>query len=190
MVLNKENKLTFWIISISIIVPVVVAILYFIPKPNVNNQAWIAYLPHVNALINSITTLTLISGYFMIRHGNQKYHKWFMTLSLSLGVLFLLSYIIYHTYSESAIFGDINKNGILDPDEIYQIGSLRSFYLVILLMHILFAIVVVPFVLLAFYYALSSRFDNHKKIVKFTWPIWLFVSISGVVVYLMISPYY
>ena len=105
-------------------------------------------------------------------------------------MLFLVSYIIYHATSESTIFGDSNGNGILEMEEADQIGPLRKIYLAILFSHILLAAVVVPFVLFAFYFALTDRFEKHKKTVRFTLPVWLYVSVTGVVVYLMISPYY
>jgi len=84
----------------------------------------------------------------------------------------------------------LNQDGVLDNDEALRIGSFRSVYLLILLSHILLAIIVVPFVLFAFYFALTEKFDRHKKVVRFTLPIWLYVSVSGVVVYLLIRPYY
>ena len=88
------------------------------------------------------------------------------------------------------MFGDLDQDGILSEVEKEMAGSMRNIYLIILLTHIVLAAVVVPFVLFAFYYALSGNFDSHRKIVRFTFPIWIYVSVTGVIVYLMISPYY
>ncbi len=113
-----------------------------------------------------------------------------MTTAFFLGILFLISYILYHSTTSSTIFGDVNRDGILDEAETVLAGGMRSIYLLILLSHILLAIIVVPLVLFAFYFALTDKFDKHKKIVRFTLPIWLYVSVSGVAVYLLIRPYY
>jgi len=99
-------------------------------------------------------------------------------------------YIAYHMTSESAVFGDIDGNRILDDTEKVNIGFMRNVYLFILLSHILLSIIVIPLVLTSYVRALSERFDKHKKIAKITFPIWLYVAVTGVVVYLMISPYY
>jgi len=117
-------------------------------------------------------------------------HKKAMSTAFFLGVLFLISYILYHSTTSSTLFGDINHDGNLDEDEATLVGSLRLIYLLVLLSHILLAIIVVPFVLFAFYFALTEKIDKHKRIVRFTLPIWLYVSVSGVVVYLLIRPYY
>lgn len=113
-----------------------------------------------------------------------------MSMALGLGIMFLLSYVLYHATCESAIFGDTNVNGVLERGEEIRIGNLRYFYLGVLLSHILMSVVVVPLVLMAFYYAIAGKIENHLKIVKYTWPIWMFVSLSGVLVYFMASPYY
>ncbi|MEL7006832.1 MAG: DUF420 domain-containing protein, partial [Bacteroidota bacterium] len=104
--------------------------------------------------------------------------------------LFLVSYIIYHSSSQSVKFGDINGDGSLSVKELEMIGSSRGAYLFILFSHILLSIGVVPLVLFAFYYALTGKIEKHKKLVRWTFPVWLYVSITGVIVYLMINPYY
>ncbi len=177
-----------WILSVAI--PLVVAILLFMPAKADVKSDWVMVLPHLNALLNSTTAVALIAGFIFIRKKQIAYHRLCMLIAFSLGTLFLISYIIYHSSAPSTVFGDINGNGILEEHELQQLGNMRMIYLVILLSHILLAIVVVPFVLLALFHAFKNRFDRHKKIVKYTLPIWLFVSISGVVVYLLISPYY
>ena len=178
------------ILFLSIIIPLIVALLLFTPEKLVVSGNWNLYLPHINASINTITSFVLLFGFIMIKRQNRDMHKKAMTTAFFLGILFLISYILYHSTTSSTIFGDVNRDGILDEAETVLAGGMRSIYLLILLSHILLAIIVVPLVLFAFYFALTDKFDKHKKIVRFTLPIWLYVSVSGVVVYLLIRPYY
>lgn len=185
----ENHKKTIWIISV--IVPLVVAVLIFAPgKQNGDGNSWTTFLPHLNAVINSATSIILITGFVFIKNNKPDWHKGAMISAFILGCIFLISYITYHATSPSTVFGDINGDGIVDEAELISAGVSRSVYLLILLSHIVLAAIVVPFVLFAFYYALSGKLDRHRKIVKFTFPIWLYVSVTGVIVYLMISPYY
>ncbi len=152
--------------------------------------SWIKLLPGFHALVNSITAIFLIIALIAIRRGHIVLHRAFMFASLFMGVLFLISYILYHSNVPSVKFGDVNFDGIVSDEERVLTGINRIIYLIILASHILLSIAVVPFVLLAFYYALTERIDKHRKIVKLTFPIWLYVSITGVIVYFMIKPYY
>ena len=190
--LTKENEsrnmVIIWVLSI--LIPIIVMLLMFVPSRSVEDTSWVFMLPHLNNVLNSTTVVILISGFLFIKNGHVQYHKACMSIAFTLGTLFLVSYLIYHSSAPSTVYGDINGDGNLDASEKAALGSLRTVYLVILLSHILLAIVVVPFVLLTFYYALTNRIKKHRKIVRFTLPIWLYVSISGVVVYWMISPYY
>jgi putative membrane protein len=129
-------------------------------------------------------------GRYFIRNDERQWHKWFMEMAFLLGATFLVSYVIYHSSVPSVKYGDIDGNGILEANELLRVGNIRYVYYALLLSHIGLSIVVVPFVLFAFYYALSNDFARHVKIVKYTWPIWFYVSVSGVLVYFMISPYY
>lgn len=178
-----------WVLSIAI--PVVVAILIFAPEKIQGAGDWVYILPHLNATFNSITTVVLLLGLYFIKQKNVKAHKSMMSIAFTLGSLFLVSYVIYHSTADSTIYGDLNGNGILDEAEkTKDLMWWRGLYVGILLPHIILAAVVVPFVLFAFYFALTDKIEKHKKIVKWTFPIWLIVSITGVVVYIMISPYY
>lgn len=186
---QKTYTKLIWVLSIAI--PVVVAILLFTPEKIQGAGDWVYMLPHLNATFNSITTVVLLLGLYFIKQKNIKAHKSMMSIAFILGSLFLVSYVIYHSTADSTVYGDINGNGILDEAEKSKsLTFWRGFYISILLPHIVLAAVVVPFVLFAFYFALTDKIDKHKKIVKWTFPIWLFVSITGVVVYFMISPYY
>ncbi|WP_258105095.1 DUF420 domain-containing protein [Marinoscillum sp. MHG1-6] len=187
----KENKVYLRIIiAISIAIPLVVAILLYSPLDLGLSGDWIKALPKLNALLNSTTSVLLILALIAIRKRKVSLHKKLMLSCLVLGTLFLVSYVVYHSNSTSVIFGDSNKDGILSADELLKVGALRTIYVFTLLSHIGLSFVVVPFVLLAFYFALTDQITRHKKIVKFTFPVWLYVSVTGVIVYLLISPYY
>ena len=188
--MSRAIPFPFIILVLSVLIPLVVGILLFIPAKVILEGDWNTFLPHVNGALNTITSMVLILGFVMIRRKNKTLHKSAMGIAFALGVLFLISYLIYHSTSESTLFGDLNRDGLLDDQESALAGTSRMIYLSILLSHILLAIIVVPFVLFAFYFALTERIEKHKRIVRFTLPIWLYVSVSGVLVYLMIRPYY
>jgi len=161
---------------VSVLIPIVVAFLLFNPYKTNTSSEWVKFLPHLNGVINTATVFILLAGLYFIKQNNIQYHKVSMSAAFILGALFLVSYIIYHYAVPSTAFGGE--------------GFSRYLYYFFLITHILLSIIVVPFVLFAFYYALSNKIEQHKKIVKFTLPIWLYVSASGVIVYLMISSYY
>ena len=170
-----KNNLVKLITVVSILIPIVVAILLFMPNKIDLFGDWAYKLPHFNAIINSLTSFFLILSFYMIKYKkNIKAHQNLNTASFILGSIFLVSYIIYHSSVESTS---------------YQ-GDQKVIYFSFLISHILLSIVVVPFVLFAFYYSLTKQIEKHKKVVKYTFPIWLYVSVSGVIVYIMISPFY
>lgn len=186
----NENRYLTIIGILSVVIPVAVAALLFSPTKLQLEGGWVEFLPHMNGMINTATSLALIAGLVFIKQKKIKYHKSAMLIAFTLGALFLISYIIYHSSADSTVFGDVDGNGVLDAAEASQIGNARLVYLGILISHIILAAVVVPFVLLALYFALSDKIAKHKKIVRYAYPIWLYVSVTGVIVYLMISPYY
>lgn len=174
---DKQNNIYLIIIGIlSVTVPVLVAVLMFMPQTGKMGDLNVSFLPHLNAVLNSATAIALISGYTFIKKGNTRYHTTAMITAFVLSSLFLISYVIYHYQAPSTKFlGE---------------GFIRGIYFLILITHIILAAIVVPFVLLSIYFAITKQFIKHKKIVKWTFPIWLYVAITGVIVYLMISPYY
>jgi putative membrane protein len=184
----KANKAI--IIIISVLVPMLVAFLFVNTEEQALVSGWIYRLPHLNALINGSTAIILMLGVWLIKNGNEKWHRVAMLTAFVLGAVFLVSYIIYHSSVPSTVFGDINHDNELDVSELAMLGNMRLIYLILLLAHILMAIVALPFVLLAVYYAIIDNRTKHRKIVRYTFPVWLFVAISGVLVYFMISPYY
>lgn len=175
---------------ISGLIPIVVAFLILFPFKLNFAGSWVYSLPTLHAVINSLTVIVMIGALIAIKSGRISLHKNLMSTALVLGLLFLISYVLYHASVDSVKFGDTNHDGIVSELEKTAAGSTRTTYLVILASHILLSIVVLPFVLFAFYYALTDQVNKHKKLVKFTYPIWLYVSVTGVIVYLMIKPYY
>ena len=136
----------------------------------------LTFLPPIYATINGVTALLLITAVLAIKKGNRKVHERFMKLAILCSVLFLVMYVAYHMTSDSTPFGGE--------------GAIRYVYFFILITHIVLSIAIIPLVLITYVKALAQRFDKHKKIAKITFPIWLYVAITGVIVYLMISPYY
>ena len=176
-----NDKIVFrLILVISIVVFLVVAILQsklitIFPVASVVPE-WVLALPKVNAILNGTCTFLLLVSLYYIKKKDIAMHKILNSITFILSSLFLVSYVIYHYQAPHTSFGGH--------------GFIRSVYFFILITHIILAAVVVPFVLLSIYFAISLQIDKHKKLVKWTFPIWLYVAISGVVVYWMIKPYY
>ena len=187
---KNDKKILRTITVISVIVPVLVAVLLFLPYKISLSKDIVMALPGLNATINSLTSLLLIGALVFVKMGKLELHKKAMLSAVGLGAVFLLSYVLYHSSAPSTKYGDVNGDMVVDIAEKAAIASTSGFYYFILLTHIVLAAVVLPFVLLAVYSALSGKLVNHKKIVRWAYPIWLYVSLTGVVVYFMISPYY
>ncbi|SHO65288.1 DUF420 domain-containing protein [Algoriphagus zhangzhouensis] len=174
--LQNEAKVKNWIIAISIIIPVAVAVLLFMPQKVDVGAEWVYFLPHLNAVINTAASLALILGLIFVKNKKYNYHGATMSVAFGLGAIFLVSYVVYHGAAESTSFGGE--------------GAIRSVYYFLLITHIVLAAVALFPILFAYYYGYTDQRDKHRKVVKFAYPIWLYVSVTGVIVYLMISPYY
>lgn len=144
----------------------------------------------INAVINSIIAVLLVAALVTVKNGNYLLHKKIMIVALVLSVLFLVSYIAHHLLAGEAKFGDADHNGIVDDAEKAAAGSMRIVYFIILITHIFLAAIILPFILFTAYRGLTAEFPQHKKLARITWPLWLYVAVTGPVVYLMISPYY
>jgi putative membrane protein len=172
-----EKKFNSIIITLSIAIPVVVAILFGVKLKDYGiNIEPLSFLPPIYATINGITAVLLITAVAAIKNGNRKLHERLMQMAIACSVIFLVMYVAYHMTSDSTPYGGE--------------GAIRYVYFFILISHILLSIVVIPLVLFTYVKALAKRFDKHKKLAKITFPVWLYVAVTGVVVYLMISPYY
>lgn len=183
----KEKKYNLWIILLSVVIPIAVAILFTIRIPGVERMG---FLPPIYATINGLTAVVLLYAINQIKNGNRKRHEQFMKFAILLSLLFLVMYVVYHATSDSTKFGDANLDGIVSDVEKAEVGAISYVYYFILLSHILLSIGVIPFVLITYVRAILGKFQLHRKIARITFPIWLYVAITGVIVYLMISPYY
>lgn len=174
---HQEKKYKRIITILSILIPVAVAALFGINLKRMGfNVEPLRFLPPIYASINALTAVLLIASVVAIKKGNRKLHEQLNTTAIVCSVLFLLMYVAYHMTSESTVFGGE--------------GTIKYVYYFILITHILLSIVVIPFVLITFMRARLGKFPEHKKIAKITFPLWLYVAVTGVIVYLMISPYY
>ncbi|GAL62480.1 DUF420 domain-containing protein [Algibacter lectus] len=166
---KKYNKL---IVVLSVAIPVVVAILF-----GVKIDAELpVFLPPIYASVNALTAFVLVLAFIAIQNKKVKLHEKLMKFAIGLSVLFLVMYVAYHMTSDSTKYGGE--------------GFIRVLYYFILITHILMSIVVIPFVLITYVRAITNNIEKHRKIAKITFPLWLYVAVSGVVVFMMISPYY
>ena len=150
----------------------------------------LSFLPPIYATINGITAVVLVTSVMAVRRGRRKLHENLMKFAIFLSVCFLAMYVAYHMTADSTIYGDTNHDGIRDAAEEAVLGYKRYVYLFILITHICLSIIIIPFVLVTYVRALSESFERHKKLARITYPLWLYVAITGVIVYIMISPYY
>ncbi|NBU92258.1 MAG: DUF420 domain-containing protein [Flavobacteriia bacterium] len=182
------DKIPFYrkiILIVSILIPLVVAALFKIRIPGD-----LTFLPPIYASFNGITAVCLVGALIAIRKNNVVVHRKLIRVSLLLSILFLLCYVAYHLTSDPTYYGDVNKDGVLTNLEKAAAGSPRLVYFILLASHILLSMAVIPLVLFAYLYAWGGQYERHKKLVKIAFPIWLYVAITGVVVYWMIAPYY
>ncbi|CAH8281380.1 putative membrane protein [Mariniflexile fucanivorans] len=167
---KKYNKL---IVILSVVIPIVVAILFGVKIPNVEP---LSFLPPIYATINGLTAVILVIAFFAIKNKKIVLHENLMTTAIWCSALFLVMYVAYHMTSDSTKFGGE--------------GPIKYVYYFILLTHILLSIIIIPFVLITYVRAITNNIEKHKKIAKITFPLWLYVAVTGVIVYIMISPYY
>lgn len=170
------KKLRLLVIVLSVVLPLVVAYMFQYKFTNFEWPFDVHLLPLTNAILNASCTVLLIAALFAAKSKNIQLHKKMIYTSMVLSLLFLVVYIMYHLTAQHTTFGGT--------------GTIKVVYLSILFTHIVLAAVQAPFVLFAFLYGYTNQIEKHKKIVKFSYPIWLYVSITGVICYLMISPYY
>ncbi|MDG1191337.1 MAG: DUF420 domain-containing protein [Flavobacteriaceae bacterium] len=170
---NKAAKYKPWVWILSIAIPIVVALLFLVRIPNV---APLRFLPPIYAAINATTALVLLFAFIAIKRKNVQLHEGLMKTAVGLSVVFLVMYVAYHMTADPTSYGGD--------------GILRWVYYFILISHILLSIGIIPLVLVTYVRAISKYFGEHKKIARYTFPIWMYIAITGVIVYMMISPYY
>ncbi len=171
--MSQNNKYGIWIKIISVAIPVVVAVLFTVKIPNATP---LSFLPPIYACINALTAVLLVIALIAIKSKKIKLHEWLMKTCIGLSLIFLVMYIAYHMTTDPTPFGGQ--------------GYIKILYFFILISHILLSIALIPLVLISYVRAFQKEFVSHKKIAKITFPVWLYVAITGVIVYVMISPYY
>lgn len=172
----NDSKYLILIAFLSVTVPLLVAILLFVPQTGKLGDVDVTFLPKLHALLNSLTAIALLVGYRFIKKGNIRFHRFAMTTAFVLSSFFLISYVIYHYQAAPTSYGGE--------------GIMRNIYYFVLITHIILAALIVPFVLLSVYFAISNQFVRHRRISRWTFPLWLYVAVTGVLVYFMIAPYY
>ncbi len=174
---NIEKKYNAWIVILSVAIPLVVAILFKVKLKDFGFDVKpLSFLPPIYATINGITAVLLVWAVMAIKKGNRVLHERLMKIAIACSVAFLGMYVAYHMTSEATKYGGE--------------GIMKGIYFFILITHIALSVTIIPLVLISYVRAISERFDAHKKIAKITFPLWLYVAVTGVIVYLMISPYY
>ena len=184
---DKKAHILIWIFSAIVFLAVTIL-------DKITLDVNLGFNPHIFAMlsagVNSIVSLLLVVGLVFVKQKKYQLHKNTMMFTMALSVLFLVFYIANHLFTGETKYGDINHDGLLSDDEISLAGTMRYVYYVIISTHVTLAGIVMPFVLYSAYRGLTGEFSLHKKMVRYTFPIWLYVAVTGVIVYLMISPYY
>ncbi len=186
---KKDKQANWFIIVFSVIVFAAVVLLNRV-KLEVDLGFDVHLFALANAIINSIVAVLLVVALLAVKQKKYVLHKRIMLTAMALSVLFLVSYICHHLFAGDTIFGDLDKDGVLSEVEKSAVGSGRTLYMLVLLTHIPLAGLILPFILFTAYRALTGEYARHKKLAKITWPVWLYVAITGVLVYWMIQPYY
>lgn len=177
MMTAEEKKYKKWIVTLSIIIPLVVAMLFGVNLRKLGYDVEpLTFLPPIYATINGVTAVLLVIAVSAVKRGNRKLHENLIKVCMACSVAFLLMYVAYHMTSESTSYGGE--------------GIIRYVYFIILISHILLSIIIIPFVLFTFVRGIAGAYERHKRLARITYPMWLYVAVTGVIVYLMISPYY
>lgn len=184
---TKANNLRKWIIALSIVLPLAVALLFKVKIEGITAFRW---LPYVYAGINALTAVLLIWALKAIKQKNISLHFRIIRACLVLSCMFLLMYVTYHITNPTTYYGDTNYDSKLDILEKAAVGGWIYLYYTILISHVLLSIAIVPLVLFSYLFARTGQIERHKAWVRFAFPAWLYVAITGVIVFLMISPYY
>lgn len=172
-----EKKYNKWIVVLSVAIPLVVALLFGVNLRSMGYDVQpLSFLPPIYAAINGLTAILLFAAVWAIKQGNRKLHEGLIKLAVACSVAFLGMYVAYHMTSDSTPYGGE--------------GALRYVYFFILITHIVLSIIIIPFVLITYVRGITASYERHKKIARITYPMWLYVAVTGVIVYLMISPYY
>lgn len=180
-------KIAVWIISVAVLGLVMMMRQVKIPLPD---NFSLGLLPPFHAILNTLAALSLIMALVAIKRGNAFVHQRWIYSAMVCSFVFLLSYVAYHFTTPETIFGDFDSDGVLSETELIEAGFARKIYLCILLSHIALAALSLPFILLTFCYGYTHHFERHRKLSRRIYPVWLYVAITGPVVYILLKPYY
>lgn len=185
--LAKQMNTAAWVVTGAVLLLVGLMRRVKIPIP----EGWdFSFLPPFHATLNALTAVVLLAAFYFIKQKNIQAHRRSIYVALGLSVLFLLSYVAYHFTTPETIFGDANHDGSLSPEELAAAGSARTWYLVLLLSHIVLAALILPFILFTFIRAYTGQVERHRRMARWVFPIWLYVAITGPIAYYMLMPYY
>ncbi len=177
MITEEEKKYKKWIVTLSVVIPVAVAVLFGVNLRKLGYDVQpLSFLPPIYAAINGLTAVLLFAAVTAIKKGKIKLHENLIKVCMVCSLAFLVMYVAYHMTSDSTSYGGA--------------GFLRYLYFFILITHILLSIIIIPFVLFTFVRGIAGAYERHKKLARITYPMWMYVAVTGVIVYLMISPYY
>lgn len=177
MITEEEKKYKKWIVLLSIVIPLAVAVLFGVNLRKLGYDVTpLSFLPPIYATINGLTAVLLFAAVAAIKKGKVKLHENLVKICMACSLAFLVMYVAYHMTSDSTPYGGE--------------GLIRYVYFFILISHILLSIIIIPFVLFTFVRGIAGAYERHKKLARITYPMWMYVAVTGVIVYLMISPYY
>ena len=184
---DKKAHILIWIFSVIVFVAISVL-------EKVELDVDLPFNPHVfaglSALVNTFVAILLVAAIYFVKQKKYELHQKIMLVTMSISILFLIFYILHHLFAGPTLYGDVDHNGIVTDAEIVTAGMARSVYRFVIATHIVLAGIIMPFVLYTAYRAMIGEYVTHKKLARWTFPIWLYVAVTGVIVYLMISPYY
>ncbi len=189
-VLKKNDRKASWLIIVFSVIVFAAVVLLSKVKLEVDLGFDVHLFALINALINSCVSILLVLALLAVKRKKYETHRNLMLTAMVLSILFLVSYICHHLLAGDTRFGDINHDGIVNEAEKSAAGSMRIIYYIILGTHIPLAGIILPFILFTAYRALTGEYAAHKKLARITWPVWLYVAMTGVAVYVLISPYY
>lgn len=175
---QKESNIKIIIVILSIVVALLVGLLNWglDTRPNILSSQTLLYFPKFHALLNSTVAILLVLGLYFIKNKQIEKHQKSMFGAFLLSAVFLVSYVIYHTLAEPTLYGGE--------------GTIRFIYFFLLITHIILAALIMPIILMTFYYAATNKLEKHRRLAKITWPLWFYVALTGVVIYFMIAPFY
>lgn len=185
--LAKKLTVAVWVISAAVLF--LVGLMRQV-KFNLPEGTNLDFLPPLHALLNSGAAFSLLMAIFSIKRGKVQSHQRWIYMAMSCSLIFLLCYVAYHFTTAETIYGDLDDDGALNDAERKEAGGMRLLYLCILLSHIALAAISLPFILLTFVYGFTNQFERHRKMAKKVFPVWLYVAITGPIVYLLLKPYY